>query len=421
MNEKKLRKLVSTHSKFSQNKISSILEKVRYNQPEIYNQKINTNVLKKNNIPIDRPIFLINAKDLNFSYAKNLYLTNLIQNFSLVVFVGNEKVEAYQKFFLSSAIFFNKNQISQELKKELFKLNINNNKSLNLTYGAKSNVEILESTKQKTTLQNLFLETVFECEKQTIILKKTYYYGKYYFFEIKNKINKKNIFFIKIKLKNNNFEYFLIKNNIIYSFFNKNKYYFFCSEKSIKTNIFVDKKSKEKYFVLEIKTNKNFFVYFGKSNEHLNCFENILQKIENQFSLKIYSEDKKLEYLFNKFFPNQIIKEKLYDIPQNNVLKNHNLTFSQIIKLYKNKIISAGSAYKKIQEHIFTLTNKNITANKLEYKNLRMFFNYHNQNKEMLLFSSNEKKLIVGDITYLGLNSITEKMLEKNNRFEFYL
>lgn len=304
------------HSKyhFSQREVFKILDKVKFNLPDVNLKNFNKQILENSGLGFDKPFYVEQFRNLNFNYAKSLFLSQKIFPFNLIIFYNEkDKIEKF-KLFLKDAKFFSLQDMSKDLKEQIYNLNINL-KTKQKHSQEKENFE--EVNKQKMNKLS-FKEYELISENKFVILSQTYLDGNYYFFKNKIKNTQNNYFLIKKILFFNDFNYLLI--NKIKNYFeiielnSLKKSYVLCSEK-IK-NVSVVRANIPNCFVLEIaiQTNKNFSLYVGENfvdinNEGLE-FE-VKEKLREKFSLKINSSNFKLNYFFNTYLPNQIILENI--------------------------------------------------------------------------------------------------------------
>ncbi|MDD4816103.1 MAG: hypothetical protein PHQ62_03105 [Clostridia bacterium] len=414
------------------------MEKVRYQKPKIYAQKIDKKLVENSGIKLDKPLYVEKAKNINFDYAKSLWLAQKICPFSVVVFFENELSILAKKKFLSTAIFLKKSDLNITLKQNLLALNINIFEPLFFENIARNSLQILPSKNIETTFKNYSLQKTFLGKNFCLNIGQTFFNGKFYFFNNLIKYNKKIKIILKNIIKNNIFDYFLIKKikfgYLFESVINKINYYFL-SNKTIKNiKILPIKNSKNFCLIAEIfvdfslPQNQNFVVYFGKENFDIfteNLQGKIVGFIEKKFALQLETQDKKLEFYFNKFLPKQIILDSIscknfdFVLPQN--FEEKNLTFNQIIDLYKSKKISSIFCYNLIKNKLFTERENLIILNKNELANYRLKLFFENSIKKINVSESKQIKLIINDISYYNCKSISLQTLKENSNFDLFM
>lgn len=385
------------HAVFSQKLVFEIVQKVRVNIPEIPSNILSKICLQN----FQKPVFVESAKNINFCYAKSLFLAQQICPFWLVIFYDNKSQILPVKQILKNAIFLNKTLTSKQSKEILYSLNINSpmQKSVHLPQN-----KVVFAGKTFCPQQTTLSAQVFVHENAT--LWQTFFAGNFYFFEIKKlKNNKNNIILIKKILFFNNFNYFLIKKQkeyILLDLLNNQKYYILSNQKIL---VSVKKSFDGKLSVLNIKVRgeeQNISVYFGK--EKINILEKklkekILHLVEKQFSNKIFLANKRLEKFFNLYLPTCVLRQKILGKSQQNFLAK-NANFFDIQTAFKNKKIDAEFAYTAMQ-NLCIKKHKNL----LQFggKNLPNFsyqFLLDGQTKTINFLRGASKKIVVNGVAY---------------------
>lgn len=369
--------------KFSQNLVHEIVEKVKYNIPSP-----NLKLFENDFFGVRLPVFVEHAKNITLAYAKSLFLAGLVFPFELVVFYENQKEILPLKSILKNARFLNKNYLTRNLKSKIYSLNIN----LPLqSFDADSTSKIFVNNQEINYKEYEFLD-----------VQEIYFSGHFLFCENKQKDKKVNYLIKKIiKLNKNN--YFLLKNDKNYYFFNlltKEKFFVKCTEK-VNVQLKKDKTGKNLVVSFCVRASQDFSLYVGKEN--INIFDkNLKAKIlflkEKSFQNKISAKNKSLEKFFNYILPKKIQEKKLEGFLSHD-LKEEKLYFkvkNKIIRFEKNGVSFQKSLAVKSYQTTFCGKNKIIN------------------------FFDGEKKLVVDGQSFYGVKSVDFKMFKKFNRFDVY-
>lgn len=424
--------------KFSQNDINSILHKVKYNMPEIFDENLSIKILENSGLKINKSVYIENAKNLNFNYAKNLWLSQKICPFNLIIFFTNKDYILPYKKFLKDAKFFCLSEVSAKLKSSIFNLNINQKKLANFVLKNESEITANKVPFVVKKCKNFMLQSECEVCQNLVSLEQTFLNGNFYFFNNITKNNKKIIILIKKIIKNNKNNYFLIKkvNNkyFLYNFSTKEKINIL-SNMPIK-RVYLSKVKMSASYNINIQItmpqnlNKStsFFVYIGQENidlANINIKEKIFYLINNYFNVKINTNNKKINYYFNNYLPQKIILDKINDkfctrsMCQN--LPNNLQNFDEVLSLYKCKKIDAFEAYICIKNLLFSWQKNMLTFKSNLTKNylLEMFIN--GMKKSFNISQSTTQKIVVGGVEYINCKSISKNLLEKENQFDVFL
>lgn len=383
--------LIFFNAPFLQKDVFEICQKVRFNIPDFNPQNLKDISLKK----IQKPLYVVEFENLNFSYAKSLFLANQICGFDLVVlYTDYLKIKPY-KNILAFAKFLNKNFLSKQTKEVLYSLNINflpsspclENKNL---------IEVNEK-EQCFAMENF----AFKNTHEEVCIKQAYFNGNYYFFENKSKNNKKINILIKKIFFLNKYNIFLLKKEKYYYIFDvmNNQKIFVLGTGKMAVSL---QKNRFGNYVLTVKvclTGKDFCVYIG--TEKINVFannlnDNILNLVTQSFSSKVFFENKKMSWLFNQILPQKILNEQVLG--------------------YATK---AELEYKKLKNLVVFRQNGLVVLNKGKFKKgyAKMWF----LGKEKTLnFFAGEKKIVVGGIEYKNCNSLSYEIYKKFNEFDIY-
>ena len=173
---------------FSQIQVFEILQKVRHNIPDANIANLKGISLNK----IRNPVFVESAKNLTSSYAKSLFLANLIQPFELVVFYNKLSEIKTFKHILSFAKFLNKNLLPKKVKEALYNLNVNFS-SQEFSKDKKDVVTVDGYGLGLVEVKNNYIKSAYK----SVFVKQTYFNGYYYFFKNEQKNNKKLNMLIK--------------------------------------------------------------------------------------------------------------------------------------------------------------------------------------------------------------------------------
>lgn len=445
--------------RFSAIAVENILNKVRNNQPLIYKSHINKKIVDSAGINLSKPIYIERAEFLTMNYAKNLWLSMQINNFNLIIFFQtSQSVEKFKNFFKKFAKFFNIADIAKPLKENLLKLNINHNQTGELDLKNQNEIQVKGNFQTKTFFKDYCLEKTFLNCDYKLNIKQTFYNGLYVFFKIDfNKTKSLQIEFSKT-FQLNFFDYLNLQKEknfyLIKSIINDFKYYFFSSQKIKKISLIKIKKSnfynlKCKFEIKKSeKSAKYFWLFLGKNlfstsqiftNSEFEklvsdrTFSAINKKIEKYFNLKINSSYSVLNFYFNKYLPEKIILEGII----NNIEINYNndefasilpakngkdylnsLTFKQLILMYKNKQLSASELYQIMWQKLLFQNDTSIFINKTELKNYELKLFFENKLKSIIVKSSTEKRLVIGNISYYNCRNISLSALKNYDSFE---
>ena len=464
-------KKVVIPSVFSSAKICEIGEKVKYNQLNIYTKKIDKSLIEATGIKLDKPIYIENLTNLNFNYAKDLWLAKKIYSFNLIVFYADEQnnFEILKNLFNLDAKFLNTNDLSKEIKENLYNLNINHNLYVNynsMHCNQKSNnskkpnlkkwhicekneIKPLGDFSKHTIFKNFYLDSIFENKNVALKVKQTFFYGAYYFFGIKIKNSKdKSVKDIKFKkdqnvkilftkiIHCNELEYFKIckekKYFKIEGLLNKKNYFFYSSIKIAKIEIVKILHSKNYCLKCIINSKRdwneqnlesNFLIYFGEklpenffNFDYTELYYKILYCLRSSFSIKLKSDNNALNFYFNNYLPSKIITEGiegqtfLQKCDLNSALDNiytENEFFNLLKKLSFDDLISFHKSKK-----ISAILVYNLMKNKLFIQRNNFFYINKNEltNYELKLFIENKIKKIkikTGDSKKIIIDDMT--------------
>ncbi|MDD3231737.1 MAG: hypothetical protein PHV79_00480 [Clostridia bacterium] len=435
---------------FSSAKIFEIGEKVKYNQLNIYTKKIDKNLIEATGIKLDKPIYIENLTNLNFNYAKNLWLAKKIYSFNLIIFYDDDQIkdknlkcraksnfEILKNLFNLDAKFLNTNDLSKKIKENLYNLNINHNFDKKWHICEKNEIKPLGDFVKHTIFKNFCLDSTFENNNVLLRVKQTFFYGAYYFFETKSKNTnnenvkdaKKNpksnrnknvkIFFTKI-IHCNELEYFQIckekKYFKIEGLLNKKNYFFYSSNKVVKIEIIKILHSKNyclKFIInLKQKLNEqnlksNFWIYFGEKSpekffnfDYTELYYKILYCLESNFSIKLKSDNNNLNFYFNNYLPSKTITEGLENqtflqkCSLNSILDNI-YTESEFFNLLKELSFDDLINLHK-SKRISAILAYNLIKNKLFIQKNNSFYINKNElaNYELKFFIENKIKKI---------------------------
>ncbi|MDD4686114.1 MAG: hypothetical protein PHI76_02370 [Clostridia bacterium] len=441
----------TNESKFSCIGVSKILDKLRNNQPSTYTEKNYISLIEPTGIKLNKPIFLEYFDSLSMNYVKNLWLAKQIQNFNLIVFFNTENdINQYKAFFKDEAKFFNVVDIAKNLKEHLINLNINYERKQSIVLKKTDEIVPLRKFNEEITFENFCIKRKFTERKICLEINQTYYNGHYFFINVKSELEVKyfKLKFIKIidinkfdylnfQKKRNHYEIKSLINNFEWHFYSKAKI------KNFKLSKIKNSNSYELSCILEIKIEKNsenfYCIYFGNditenvlnlSDEYIK--NSILKKQERMFNLKIRSNDKKLNFYFNKYLPSQIIlegiKNKYQGIINTNTIKNDDffklnkeITFYDLIKLHKKKALSSLKIYEIMFKKFLILKEKFIYINKTELANYELKLFFENELKTIYVKSGKRKKMIIGGINYYNCQNISNKILKEYDEFDLQM
>lgn len=302
----------------------------------------------------------------------------------------------------------------------------------------------LRKTNEETTFKNYFLKKQFIEKGFCLEISQTYYNG-YYFF-----INTKTILAKSIKLKflktinidkldylnfSNKRNYYKIK-----SLINNFEWYFYSTTKikNFKLSKIKNSNCYELSCLLEInidKSSENFhYIYFGNYKAEIilsaeQIKNSILKKQEKMFNLKIKSNNKKLNFYFNQYFPAQIIldainnvKQKLNNLSDDEFFKFYKETsFNNLIKLHKEKVLSSFETYQIMFKKFLILKENFIYINKTELANYELKLFFENELKTIYIKSGKRKKMIIDGINYYNCQNISNKILKKYDEFSLQM
>ena len=374
---------------FSQIQVFEILQKVRHNIPDANIANLKGISLNK----IRNPVFVESAKNLTSSYAKSLFLANLIQPFELVVFYNKLSEIKTFKHILSFAKFLNKNLLPKKVKEALYNLNINFS-SQEFSKDKKDGITVDGYGLGLVEVKNNYIKSAYK----SVFVKQTYFNGYYYFFKNEQKNNKKLNILIKKIFYFNNFNYFLLKKEkryYLYDLKNNQKYYLLSNQK-IYPKIQKTKCGKGVVLQIQITFWEDAVVYIGREKINVLDFgleQKILDLVAKNFEHKVFLNNQKLEQFFNVYLPKKILASK--------ILENNNI----------NEI-----AYQKIKK-MFVFRNNNIVVFNMAKNNNVVYQTVFRGKTKTIHFFNGNKKVVVGGVEYKNTNSVTSEVFEKFDEF----
>lgn len=417
--------------KFSQNQIAIILHKLRYNMPQIFSNKPNLDILQNLGLNPRLPIYVENIQNLDFCDIKNLYLTQKIFDFNLIIFYKDISQIKAIKSYPINAKFLSAFDTDKTTKETLFLLNINTKKIDAFRIPKSQKIEFYGSKIYSKQIVDFALVSGFKNNKNNIILKEYFSSGNFYFLNNLIKNNKKTHFFFKKTLFFDFLQYFLIKkikNGYFFENLTTNKKYYFLSNSLIKTfKINKTKNTQNIQITAEFYADfsKEICIYFGQNNIKIHD-QNLRQKIkllsQSIFNFKICSNDKKLDFLINKILPDLALKNMLEKNKKFSDLQKINLqSIRQIVYFYKCKKIAPEEAYFAIKNLLFIQKQNVIFFKKTDLENYNLEITFNGQKKNVFVANDLQKKVVIDGVDYYNCSWITSEVFGKYSLFQIWV
>lgn len=397
-------------------KIDNILTKVKTNIPQTYGEYVDKKYLINCGICEDLPIYIAEKGELDLVKKALNYV-----NFYCILFDNNIE---YQNTFIK---VFNKNMISLNILNVLYKLNINYGEVKKLHF---NNVigEVVINNQNILSKQNFdgkFLYHNYELNGVVINIIKYNNNGEFYNIKVENKSAKKQNINISInKYFNYNFTNYYIykiqkKSLSVHKICGKIEKYIWSDSivsfklskiaeyrlsnfpiVSISKNISISQYGKFEYNLF-IGNQKNTNINFKN-----NMF-NYICNLEQRFKIKIKSPNNKIDKLFNKTLPNNIVLDELYGVSEIDNKTNCLLSFDDAILKYANKQISSKQMYEYMLKFYLGITE---TSNSYIFNPKTKFdFSVFIQNKKVEIRYCNSQKYIeIDGVRYFNISCISK-------------
>lgn len=358
------RDLIKTMSYSKLKNIDDVLTKVKINIPQTYGKFVDRKCLSMCGLKEKIPIYIANKNEIKYIYEAMKYA-----KFYCILFEDCEiKSTEYIKIF-------NKDSISLELLNTLYLLNINYGKVCK-THLFENFDEIEINDKQLDKVE--FFDGKFLCFRYSLCnidieIKKYYNDGLFYNIKIKNNCNQTKGVTVKI---NKNIDLDII-NYYIFKTSNKTLKMF---ELSGQVNCFVMSNTKVEFIVSKVKEllNSNIPTLSIANNIKLQPYQiyeydlfiskkhckefsfkkNVIEyitKLGQRFKVKIKSQNKKIDRLFNKILPQNIILDEIYQTNEKSIEINNSQCFEEVLKMYSSKEITNIKMYEYMLENYIGL------------------------------------------------------------------
>ena len=390
-----------------------VLKAITYHAPIPYS-KVNIGLLKNSGIDITLPVYI----EINPSYKllKKLLEINKKYAFNLIIFTKSNKYNKYLKHNKNLRVLY-LNDISKELKENLYKLNINYNscKLFEKTYNLGFNFEnfILKEHFEGINLVQTYTNENFEIE-----LLKNKYKSSAYVLKIKNISNKNEKISFNFNYKFSGYYLFNKKGKILsaLNLLTENKMYFYSSilPKGICfSSVNGLKNSKDPLLAfnynLSLKAGeirKLNFAY-GSEKNLVNEFENNNSELKKLFNIKIQTDDNKLNTLFNITLPRKIALSGVQNF------NGGDYSLNEILTKYKEGALTDYACYNLLKQKFIIEKKESFELQPflMNYK-LKIFF----EDKIKTIEARHGEKtcLSIDDILYYNARSLSKSALKKS-------
>lgn len=391
----------------------SILNRVRFHAPIVYDSQIDKKVLFENNIKLDLPIFKFD-KPMNKMLLKAFELAQQEQDFNLVI--SSQALGKFNIKNLKTAIIYSQRNSSAHFLEMINKLNINyySASNYNLEFQdkfVKINDVVLNPKFKNFELSLSNLDGDLSFDYHEFVLN-----GTNFFVQFKNKSGHciKTKFEINLPLKKGYYyfkkldrcviiENLTTKEKLYFNFICKNAKFSFSNVDGLENSVFCCINIKVS---INLSSKEEKSMFFNLGQEKFNCSLNHLQKLMGLanklcceiFNLQIKTKNHDFDRYFNCILPQKIwinwlnntvdekLEEKYITLKRLFVRGQDKLTFVKFKEVGLKELgIFNGEYYKKIQ--IISAPEPFLRVGNTKYFNLQNITNYSLRKKDPILLS----------------------------------